>query len=471
MPPSETQAVTLTDRLAGLLIIGLSGLVIVREWADIDALLTWPVGLVVVALVGLLAFKVRRGGVIFILVSLALTAALLLTRDDGWQVVRIGLGSASFIGAFFAALLTLRTAASTSPGIRDCGRFLAAQPPGRRYAALTLGGQLFALPLNYGAIALLGGLAMTSAAEEPDKERRDHRVRRMLLAIQRGFISTLPWSPLSFAVAISVSVTPGASWRALVLPSLGTAALVAGTGWLLDTLFKPRLSKPAPAFGPVDGGWSSLAPLVVLLAVLALAIGGLHLETGVRIVGVVLLVVPVVSAAWIALQARKAYPFLELRRRAAAFATTDLASVRSELVLLMTAGYIGTTGSRLLGPMVEALGIDLAAWPTWVTLSAIVWFIPLMGQAGMNPILCVSLFAPLVPEASHLGVTPTAVAVALTAGWALSGITSPFTATTLLVGSFAKVSALHVGLRWNGVYAFVTALLLTGWVLLYAALN
>ena len=86
----------------------------------------------------------------------------------------------------------------------------------------------------------------------------------------------------------------------------------------------------------------------------------------------------------------------------------------------------------------------------------------------MNPILVVTLIAPLVPSAESLGVQPTAVVVAITAGWALSGVTSPFTATTLFIGSFGKVSASHVGVKWNGSYALITASLLSVWVLVFA---
>ena len=51
------------------------------------------------------------------------------------------------------------------------------------------------------------------------------------------------------------------------------------------------------------------------------------------------------------------------------------------------------------------------------------------------------------------------------AGWALGGISSPFTATTLLVGSFGNVSARTVGLRWNGGYMLVALIVLPLWVL------
>ena len=51
-----------------------------------------------------------------------------------------------------------------------------------------------------------------------------------------------------------------------------------------------------------------------------------------------------------------------------------------------------------------------------------------------------------------------------------SSATLRFTATTLLIGSFGKVSATHVGLRWNGGYFLITATLLSLWVCVYGLL-
>jgi hypothetical protein len=66
--------------------------------------------------------------------------------------------------------------------------------------------------------------------------------------------------------------------------------------------------------------------------------------------------------------------------------------------------------------------------------------------------------------------TPSALVLAITAGWALGGASSPYTATTLLIGLFAKVSAWRVGLKWNGLYTVVAGTALSLWVLLYAML-
>jgi hypothetical protein len=60
--------------------------------------------------------------------------------------------------------------------------------------------------------------------------------------------------------------------------------------------------------------------------------------------------------------------------------------------------------------------------------------------------------------------------VAITSGWALSGATSPFTATTLLIGWFANTSPSHVGLVWNGAYALICLLALSAWVVLFGFL-
>lgn len=454
-----------TTWITSCLLVALTGLVALTEWGA-----AWPRALVpavVLAIVALLALRVRPSRKAFVAVG-ALLTLWLVQSDPDWQAVALrGCYSAGFIGAFFTALSTLRNVAETSPAIGKAGRFLAGQPPGRRYAALTLGGQLFALLLNYGVIPLLGSLASTSAAAEPDPVIRDHRRRRMLLAIQRGFIASLTWSPLAFAMAITTAVVPGASWSAAVVPGLGSAAILAGTGWALDTIFKPRVTVQRRAENGGGGSWWAISPLLVLLALFGITVGGLHELTGIRIVGVVMVVVPVIAALWAAIQHAGGRLELSPARRLRDYLVQDLAGYRGEITLLMMAGYIGTVGAPLLVPLVARSGLDPALLPGWAVLVVLVWIVPLLGQLGMNPILAVTLIAPLIPGAEALGVTPAAIVTAIAAGWAMSGATSPFTATTLLIGSFGHVSAPHVGLRWNGGYLLVAGALLTGWVLLY----
>jgi hypothetical protein len=82
----------------------------------------------------------------------------------------------------------------------------------------------------------------------------------------------------------------------------------------------------------------------------------------------------------------------------------------------------------------------------------------------MNPILAIYLIAPLLPQADALGVSPNAIIIALTAGWSLSGISSPYTASTMLVAALGRVGPYEVGLGWNGVFTLLGGVLLSVWV-------
>jgi hypothetical protein len=157
--------------------------------------------------------------------------------------------------AFFLALTTLRDAAETSRLVRRCGRHLVAQPPGRRYAALTAGGHVFGIILSYGAIELLA--AMVARANDADTATaaptRALRARRMLMAIYRGFCVMNCWSPLNIMTAVVSTAVPAAPMP-LLLPiafvvSVGMAAL----GWLEDRLSAARRATRAPLSAPPFG--------------------------------------------------------------------------------------------------------------------------------------------------------------------------------------------------------------------------
>ncbi|WP_297770172.1 hypothetical protein [uncultured Roseovarius sp.] len=455
----------LADRLAGLLLSAITCLVILHEWR-IAEWMTPAKPVFVGCVIAIFAVQVRLARKAFVAVALGLTVALALSGSDWRGPVMDGLSASAFIAAFFSALTTLRNVAQTSPAVQAAGRFLSAQRPGRRYAALTVGGQGFALLLNYGGIQLLGALALANAGGEPNAEVRGHRIRRMLLAIQRAFVSTLPWSPLSFAMAITMSVVPGTSWAEAMVPGLVSSALLAGIGWGLDSVFKPRLSVTPQRVEP-EGSWALMLPLLTLLGILVVSVGSLHALTDVRIVGLVVVIVPLIAVVWMIIQHWDHAPVRSVGTRVRDYVLKELPGYRGELTLLMMAGYIGTVGSALLGPLMQRAGLDLSVLPAWVILVSFVWLIPLAGQIGMNPILAVTLIAPLIPGAESLGVTPAAIVVAITAGWALSGASSPYTATTLLIGSFAGISALRVGWVWNGAYTLLCAVVLSGWVLIY----
>lgn len=451
----------------GRLLVATTALVVIAEWSDLGVF--WLLARAgMLGCLMLLALRVGWSHRLFLAIAGALTVWAIMTLPDWNDVISRALNGTAFIAAFFITLACLHTAAAGSAAISQCGYYLANQPPGRRYLALTVGGHLFALVLTYGVISLFGSLIKHSLRAEPDEVIRGIRTRRMLLAVQRGFVAVLCWSPLSLAMVISVSVVPGASWSGVVPYGIVTALLLCTLGWSLDTLYRPRVAippHPSPPHSP--DAWKALLPLFGLLLLLLSLVGVLQWLTGQRTVVVVMIVVPLLSLTWIMIQ--KSQPIVDekpqvIRQRLTAFTTFQLPAYAPELVLLTMAGYIGTLAAALLAPWITSH--PGAAETSPMVLIGVLWLVPLLGQIGMNPILAVTLIGPLLPSAAQLGVSPNLIVLALVSGWALGGASSPFSATTLLIGHLGGVSAHRVGLVWNGPFTLLGTTLISAWLYL-----
>jgi hypothetical protein len=400
----------------------------------------------------------QLGFSVLILVALGLVFLVLgfSTRSDMPAIVGAAAVRSAWVVAMFVSLLSLRSAVNDIPGIARAGRYLVSQPPGRRYAALTLGSQLFSHILQYGAVTLLGGLVTSITAREPEGWLRRSRERRMLLAIQRGFVATLCWSPVAFPMIISTTVIRGSDWLGSAFGAFGTSIVIMGTGWLLDTLFKTT-GGPPPTM--VIGVAADLLPLALLLATLCIGTAAIVLLMKISISVAILVLVPLLAVAIVLARAEGG----AARRSAAVgrwlrhLTTNDLPSFSAESMLVLVATFTGLLSVELLGPVVE--GASLPIVPGYIVLMATVWWMPIAGQLGLHPILAASLVGTLLPQPALYGVAPNQLVVAVTAGWA----TSPFTAITALVARLGRVSTYTVGWCWNGPFLLVAGVAASLW--------
>ena len=377
------------------------------------------------------------------------------------------LDRSSFIIAFFCALASLQHVAGRSPAIARAAAFLANQPPGRRYLALASGTQVFALMLNYGALSLLGTMARRSAEREADPAVRALRARRMLQGAQCGFSASLCWSPLAFATVITTALLPGVTLGTVVLHGLGASVIIVVIGWLVDRRLKgslPAGSVPPRRDEAAAHDVSSLWPLAWLLAAVALPALAVDALWGIPPSRTVLGLVPLIAIGWVLIEARRGAKLAELGARSGHYAFRDLPSFKSELVLLATAGFIGTAAGALLAQALEGSGFDLGGVPPRLLLVLPILLIPAAGQLGLNPILFVSLFAQILPSPEEMGVSTISLVMALISGWTLTAPTSPFTASVMIISRLGGVSPQVVAFRWNGIFVAMTALGLAVWV-------
>ena len=125
--------------LAGLLPAAVMLCVIWGEYGG-DPLASVLAGIFALAAMAVFSIGARPSRLAFVAIGLGLTVWAMLSHDD-WQAgLAAAIRSGCLIVALFTALSAIRSAAITSQEILETGRFLARQPPGLRYLALTFGG-------------------------------------------------------------------------------------------------------------------------------------------------------------------------------------------------------------------------------------------------------------------------------------------------------------------------------------------
>ncbi|WP_417839564.1 hypothetical protein [Tritonibacter scottomollicae] len=125
----------------------------------------------------LLAWRQFRIGTwVPVLLSVAVLA-LALWQDVAAQVLWQAADRMVFLSALIAMLGTLRSAAAIAPEVLQAGAYVTNQPASRRYLAMTFGGHLFGVLINFGGLALLLDLAKREVATDAAAQTARRRAR------------------------------------------------------------------------------------------------------------------------------------------------------------------------------------------------------------------------------------------------------------------------------------------------------
>ncbi len=379
------------------------------------------------------------------LIGVARAEAPLALFLDAWR-------RGAVFAAFFFALGMLRDAAETSPLVRRCGQHLVAQPPGRRYAALTGGAHVFGIILSYGAIDLLAAMVARANVQG------EVALRRMMLAIYRGFTIMNCWAPLNLMTVVVAAAVPGARMAFLLPIAFIVAQLLLALGWLEDFWHAPKAGGETgrPATGEawsIHLGIIGLVLLVMLAAEAAAALFAVTLAAGIT------LVLPVIGLGWIGVQLHRhgrRLPWLLLRRLRRFHHRIPI--FRGEAAILGASGFIGIA----LGGLLPADGLTpiLAPLPALVIVLLVPVVLIATGQIGLNPIAVITILGAAMPAPASLGLAPTVLAFACMLSWGLAVGMTPMSASAIATARWAKSDPWTVSTRWNGRYT-LWALLVT----------
>ncbi len=330
--------------------------------------------------------------------------------------------------------------------------------PFRFYIVVSLMLTMLASLINLASFHFVHQLLRRSAEKYP--------ARLFNSALIRGFMPNTMWSPSYISVAFVAQCT-NISWFAIA--PLGITVAVAGgvamllVGWIEYGRLASPLPSSAPAQIPVEIGEStkSLMKLMLQTGMLIFLIVSLeHFSHKSAMV-----IVPLVSIAGpllLALGYGKTEAYIAQSRE---FLTHKLPLITNEIILFTAIGFFGYSLGiseipAYIPVLINRLGLD-----TPVTLLPIIVFsIGLLSIIGIHPMITIASLAASLPPGS-VSLSALQMAGAYLAGYVLYSVLSPFSAVTLMLGSLSKQSPLSIGLRQNGVYALVYALLSIGIIL------
>lgn len=402
--------------------------------------------------------------------ALALIAAM---RPDALDLLTRAASRLIYFPAFVAALALLRAAASRSQTTAAAGRYLVAQPPSRRYVALTLGGHFFGILFNIGGLALLIDMvkkANTLAAAGGEKWVQELREKRMVVAIMRGFSCIALWSPLGVAMNLLIASTPGLAWAEVAPYGVAITIGMMALGWLFDRLEARNATGAAPAAPAVEPrGFFAVARIVG--HVVALSLIGLVVEIAADLSfqALLLALVPIYSLCWafaVEFAERSKAPLRAALGVLRARGLNRFPAYANEIAVFSTSGFLGVVLVALMPRAALQGWIAAAALSPGIVMAGLASVVFTLGMIGINPIVTCSILAESFAAIDAPGLSPVGVVVALAAGWACVISVGPALSSLVMVSAQLGRPSTEVGFRWNGRYAFTALALIIAGLLL-----
>ncbi|MEM1315980.1 MAG: hypothetical protein AAGI51_15590, partial [Pseudomonadota bacterium] len=347
------------------------------------------------------------------------------------------------------------------------------QPPGRRWIALASGTHVMAQLFNIGMVSLLTPLVMRGAEGEADPRLAEIRRRRGVSALLRGFSWAVVWSPTAVAPLVLSTLLPEAKRGPWIAAGFAIALAALVLGWAEDRWHfrhaRRRLGRVARAAPPPFPRAAYGELLLVCLALLAGVIVFMQATGGTVVFGL-MASAPVLLLGWLARQNGGIGP---AARRASAARLAEiwrrwLPATAPLAVTLAASGFVGRAAAALAPVEAWAAAAGLEAVPGWLFLWGLTMGVTLLSQFALSPIMMSVFFGALIAELPALPADVTWAALAISCGWAMAMLWSPFATVVLMIMPMTGYGGRVMTWSWNVLYAPLCAGMLAG---AYAALE
>ncbi|MEQ8322534.1 MAG: hypothetical protein RH946_19890 [Rhodospirillales bacterium] len=346
--------------------------------------------------------------------------------------------------ALFVAVAFLQYPALNSPSMYAVREVIVSQPPGRRYATLTLSAHFFGALTNFAAMSLLS----TFLYGNLDSNARE----RMACAMGRGFTLAASWSPFFVSVAVILYIMPEMTWLKLAMPGVPLAFLLLTYGWAFDRLTH---RKPPLAGTQVPVPVQLKAETVFKIAVLAVVLVGTIIfvsETlAVTMPIAIFLVTPLISIIWQALLSRQGGQ--GSLSGMAESVIENIPKLRAEIIVFLSANFLGYSAALIIDPAVVSTSLIEAGIHGWSAIFVLLVFMLLCTMLMLHPLVLIVLLGQIFPGEA-LGVQQVSLALCMSAIWGVGTPSSPASGLTLFMTRILQRSPWYLSWRLNAAYSF-----------------
>jgi len=294
--------------------------------------------------------------------------------------------------------------------------------------------------LNMGAVSIVSQLTQASNIKSP---------RLVATAINRGFVTTMFWSPYFAAMALILSQIP-IQWSSIVLYSFGLSLISILLSLFLERPFiktNIRLDKEARVYSAeeVKDAKKKVAELVFYLVFITAMVLLLEFLTSSSIVFMICLVSISFPLLWCLLKGKGNVYWREWKDHV----FIGIPRVKKEIVLFLIAGFFSGAfvHTDLSGPLVGFIQQVFGSFQLGASLF-LAGIVFLTALVGIHPIVPITIFVTSIDPA-QIGFSQEYFALLLLGSWGVSNTIAPATAVNNLLANLLNVNLIDVSIRWN----------------------